>query len=372
MSFRPVATFDFSDPGPSLPASFSVDEVAQAAGVSADEAWRHIGMGEALVVGQQVPATDAVHLVRVLRGLEPPSVDRIPFNKVPALSRKMTRGVFAAGVIHVIVAVAVFFPAALGLQSKDDDPIRLPEREVRLVYLMTLGKGGGGGGGGLREKTPPPPAKRKAAVTLPKRPASPVPPARPKAAPPAPPTPPKPEVRVEQTPIEKPAPPPAPPPPAVQAPVKSIPADPVETPGTPEAPPRPPSRGQGENGGVGSGSGQGIGQGTGGGLGAGTGGGTGGGVYQPGAGIDPPTLIREVRPTYTDEARRRGIEGDVILDIVVRADGTVGSVRVTRSLGAGLDQRAIDAVRQWRFNPARRHGTPVDVAVEVAVEFKLR
>ena len=83
-------------------------------------------------------------------------------------------------------------------------------------------------------------------------------------------------------------------------------------------------------------------------------------------------LTREVRATYTDEARRRTIEGDVILEIVVRRDGSVGQIRVVRSLGAGLEQRAIDAVRQWRFTPSRRHGEAVDVMVEVAVEFKLR
>jgi TonB family protein len=79
-----------------------------------------------------------------------------------------------------------------------------------------------------------------------------------------------------------------------------------------------------------------------------------------------------VKPTYTDEARRRTIEGDVLLEIVVRSNGSVGDVKVLRSLGAGLEQRAIDAVRQWRFGPARRQGTPVDVVVEVSVEFKLR
>jgi TonB family protein len=350
---------------------FSVDEIARAAGVPTEQAWRSIGQGQALVQDRQVASADAVHLVRVLRGLEAPSRDRIPFNKVPAQSRKMAHGVFAAAATHVIAAIIIFFPGALA--SKTDNALKAHVPEVKLVYLMQLGKGGGGGGGGLREKTPPPPAKRKAAVTLPRRPASPVPSARPKAAPPTPaPEPPKPDVRVEQTPIEKPVPPPPPPPPAVQAPVKSIPADPVESPGLPEAPPRAPSRGTGDRGGVGSGSGQGVGEGAGGGLGAGTGGGTGGGVYQPGAGIDPPTLVREVRPVYTDEARRQRIEGDVILEIVVRSDGSVGSIRVKRSLGGGLDQRAIDAVRQWRFNPARRHGAPVDVAVEVAVEFKLR
>ena len=54
------------------------------------------------------------------------------------------------------------------------------------------------------------------------------------------------------------------------------------------------------------------------------------------------------------------------------ASATVGDVKVLRTLGAGLQQRAIDAVRQWRFGPARREGTPVDVVVEVSVEFKLR
>ena len=62
----------------------------------------------------------------------------------------------------------------------------------------------------------------------------------------------------------------------------------------------------------------------------------------------------------------------MVLEIVVRSDGSVGNVRVRRTLGAGLEQKAIDAVRQWRFLPAKRHGTAVDVVVDVSVEFKLR
>ena len=95
------------------------------------------------------------------------------------------------------------------------------------------------------------------------------------------------------------------------------------------------------------------GEGEGAGIGPGSGGGTGGGPYRPGSGITPPSLLREVKPDYTEDARRRGIEGDVVLEIVVRSDGTVGDVRLLQGLGAGLDQRAIDAVRQWRFAPAR-------------------
>ena len=79
-----------------------------------------------------------------------------------------------------------------------------------------------------------------------------------------------------------------------------------------------------------------------------------------------------MKAEYTDEARRRGITGDVVLEIVVRRDGTVGEVTLRRGLGGGLDQRAVTAVRQWRFDPARRRGVPVDVIVEVAVEFTLR
>jgi TonB family protein len=152
------------------------------------------------------------------------------------------------------------------------------------------------------------------------------------------------------------------------------PADPVEAPGvlTPPPDPRPAPQGSGAGGGAGTGSGAGVGEGRGPGIGPGSGGGEGGGPYRPGAGIDPPSLQREVKALYTDEARRRGIEGDVVLEIVVRRDGSVGSVQVLRSLDRGLDQRAIDAVRQWRFAPARRNGAAVDVIVQVSVGFQLR
>jgi len=134
----------------------------------------------------------------------------------------------------------------------------------------------------------------------------------------------------------------------------------------------PDSHGAGTGGGSGTGQGAGIGEGDGSGLGKGSGGGTGGGPYRPGSGISAPAIIREVKPDYTEEGRRRAIEGDVVLEIVVRADGSVGNVKLLQGLGAGLDQRAMEAVREWKFSPARRYGTPVDVIVEVAMEFKLR
>ena len=83
-------------------------------------------------------------------------------------------------------------------------------------------------------------------------------------------------------------------------------------------------------------------------------------------------MLREIKADYTDAARRAGITGEVLLEIVVRRDGTVGEVRIVRGLSGGLSERAVDAVRQWRFTPATRHGSPVDILVEVGVEFKLR
>ena len=98
----------------------------------------------------------------------------------------------------------------------------------------------------------------------------------------------------------------------------------------------------------------------------------GGGPYRPGSGVMPPRLLREVKAAYTEDARRSNLEGEVVLEIVVRRDGSVSDVRLISGLPGGLNERAIAAVRQWRFAPATRLGQPVDVLVEVAVEFKLR
>jgi protein TonB len=357
------------------PAWFTIDEVAQVAGMPADQAWRLAGLGQAVVHanGHFVSAADAVNLVLILRGDRPESADRAIFNQIPRPAGKTKRGLAIAGVLHGIAALFLVLGSWIGFvdATASEDIPKPKEQDVKLVYLMMPGPGGGGGGGGLREPEPPPPARKKAVMTFARKTPSPVPPARPRPAPPPPrPVPPRPEARVEPSLIDKPV---VPVPQAIQAPVKTIAADPFDAVGLPvDAAPTAPSRGPGTGGGVGSGSGSGLGEGNGGGIGPGSGGGTGGGPFQPGAGIDPPTLVREIRPSYTDAARRQAIEGDVVLEIVVRNDGSVGNVRVRRTLGAGLEQKAIEAVRQWRFIPAKRRGAPVDVVVDVAVEFKLR
>jgi protein TonB len=133
------------------------------------------------------------------------------------------------------------------------------------------------------------------------------------------------------------------------------------------------STGPGSGGGVGTGIGTGIGSGRGPGLGPGSGGGTGGGVYRPGGAVSPPRLIKEVKPTYTKEALLNRIQGTVGLEAIVTVDGCASDIRVVRSLDrGGLDQEAIAAVAQWRFEPGRLESAPVNVLVTILVDFWVR
>ncbi len=129
------------------------------------------------------------------------------------------------------------------------------------------------------------------------------------------------------------------------------------------------STGPGSGGGVGDGTGTGIGSGSGPGLGPGSGGGAGGGVYRPGGTVSPPRVIREVKPTFTADALARKVQGRVLLELVVNRLGRAENVRVVRPLDPGLDEQAIAAARQWRFEPGRLAGTPVDVVVTLALDF---
>ena len=134
------------------------------------------------------------------------------------------------------------------------------------------------------------------------------------------------------------------------------------------------SQGSGSGGGAGAGQGTGTGPGQGSGLGPGSGGGVGGGVYRLGAGIVIPQPVREVKPRYTAEAMRAKVQGAVLLEAVVLPDGTVGDVRITKSLDQvfGLDAEAIRAAKQWRFVPGTRFGEPVAVLVVLELSFTLR
>ena len=136
-------------------------------------------------------------------------------------------------------------------------------------------------------------------------------------------------------------------------------------------PAAPPSNGTGSGGGIGSGSGGGVGVGHGPGVGAGSGGGIGGGVYKVGGGISAPQAISAPDPDYTEEARRAKKQGTCVLWLIVDAAGRPRDIKVVRGLGLGLDAKALEAVRQWRFQPALKDGKPVDVQISVEVEFHL-
>jgi periplasmic protein TonB len=133
----------------------------------------------------------------------------------------------------------------------------------------------------------------------------------------------------------------------------------------------PASNGTGSGGGVGSGKGGGAGSGIGGGVGSGSGGGIGDGIYKAGNGVSKPELIRKVEPEYSEEARKAKFQGVVVLYIVVDPNGNAINPRVMKSLGLGLDEKALEAVKQWKFKPGYKDGKPVAVAATVEVSFRL-
>jgi TonB family protein len=359
-----------------IPASadfYSPREIAAAAGVPEADVVTALGGVRGLLNHE-----DAVRLGRQLalaarrpRAATPQSAS-LPAAKAPgplfSLFSESARAHRSTGVplavsstLHAGVIVFAIFLASFNLSpraaSLSDDS---PAEPMRLVFVATPGPGGGGGGGGLRQKAPAPKALREGTRTL----SSPIParrepkPVEPVPAPPEP----KPEPPLKAEPL-----------PTVVAPIITAPADRRNRVGVlEEKTVETESHGPGQGGGAGTGRGTGLGPGEGSGIGPGSGGGTGGGPYRPGSGIAPPRLLREVKADYTEDARQRGISGEVELEIVVRRDGSVGDVRILKGLAGGLNDRAVQAVRQWRFSPATRQGAPVDVIVEVAVEFKLR
>jgi protein TonB len=133
----------------------------------------------------------------------------------------------------------------------------------------------------------------------------------------------------------------------------------------------PPSSGPGAGGGIGTGSGGGVGSGRGPGVGPGSGGGMGGGVFRVGGGVSAPQLLHRVDPEYSEEARKAKHQGTVELYVEVEPDGRAHRIQVRRSLGLGLDEKAVEAVRQWTFRPAMKDGRPVTVGALVTVHFRL-
>jgi periplasmic protein TonB len=248
-----------------------------------------------------------------------------------------------AGVLLLLIFVIARMPPP--------NPTTTPERmPTDVIWLNSPGPGGGGGGGG--NKMPDPPKKAE----LPGKEKITVPVAKPPSVTPEPPKPetPKPVAQLN-------------------IPAVNTSSGIQEMAGTLTGLPTV-SQGSGSGGGAGTGTGSGIGPGSGSGLGPGTGGGTGGGAYRPGNGVMMPTVLSEVKPSYTADAMRQKIQGIVMVEAVVMPDGGVGQVQVVRSLDPtfGLDQEAVKAVRRWRFRPGTRFGQAVPVLVEIELTFTLR
>ena len=356
--------------------AFTADEIAHASGVPREAVEALIASGE-LRPKPGTPFFQGDHALRAARrsreiarqfadarsGTEAELFELSTTTHLPASPGRTLPTLAASGLIALVVAIAWLATRVTEAAPASSIP------PSRLVFLALPGEGGGGGGGGLKNPLPPPRlesvapragqsvprvtpepvllASRRAEVDRPVRASLPKPEPQPRAEEPLP-------SRM------------------LIAPVAASGRERTREGEIGAAPRATDSLGPGQGSGAGAGQGLGNGPGTGAGIGPGAGGGTGGGPFRPGSGIDPPRLLKEVKATYTEEARRQGITGNVVLEIVVTREGTVDSVSVLRGLGGGLDQRAVAAVREWRFAPARRRGEPVDVVVEVAVEFALR
>ena len=132
-----------------------------------------------------------------------------------------------------------------------------------------------------------------------------------------------------------------------------------------------PSSGIGSGGGIGIGANGGVGAGYGAGVGPGSGGAFGGGVFRIGGGVSAPSVLSKVEPEYSEEARKAKWQGTVVVSVIVDELGRPRNVRVQRSLGLGLDQKAVEAVSQWRFKPGLKDGKPVPVIATIEVNFRL-
>ena len=257
------------------------------------------------------------------------------------------RAAWGSAVAHAGLTLVSAWIVALPRQNTAPPTQVRSTPDVELVWIATPGPSGGGGSGGNEEAdTAPAQAIGQDRTT--------VPPAPPKL----------------QSEPSAPEPPP----------------DPVEVPAVPAAaglenltglltPVEPATtQGAGSDGGAGSNGSRGLGDGRGPGVGSGVDGGIGTDAVKPGNGVSTPLLLREVKPAYTADAMRAKVQGVVLLECVVLPNGNVGNIKIIRSLDTmfGLDEEAIKAAREWRFEPGRRLGKPVAVRVVIELGFRLR
>jgi len=258
--------------------------------------------------------------------------------------------VFSVATHLLLVAAILWLPGWFTSSEKPkESTVVLTQLATEPLFLNLppkTKKSGGGGGGGRREKSPPSLGK------LPRFSDRQLTPPTPKIVNPKPVLPVEPTVVVPQ--------------------LAQLPPVNVAQLGDPLGIPGPPSSGPGTGGGIGTGDGGGVGPGKGPGVGPGEGGGTGGGLFRVGGGVSAPTVLYRIEPNYSEDARRARYQGSVVLSAIVRKDGSIQILKVLRGLGLGLDENAVEALKQWKFRPGTRSGEPVDVALNIEINFALR
>jgi protein TonB len=285
--------------------------------------------------------------------------EELALERAHGRTRKMEAGMLSVFVHLAMVALVFLLVHEVQEPLPPTDNVVFVNNPIISPYEGDGREGGGGGGGGKNQ--PEPPATGRMPATTPVQ-----------MIPPDPENP-KPLLPAEDLLAEV---------ASVQMPI-DIPQDQSLPIGDITAPPNySRSSGPGSGGGIGTGRGTGIGSGTGAGVGPGSGGGMGGGSgggigsgvgpYVAGNGVKPPEVLYKPLPYYTEEARKARAEGIVLIQAVVRKDGTVDSFKVIRGLGFGLDESAINTIAtKWRFKPGTLNGMPVDVQANIEVTFRL-
>jgi periplasmic protein TonB len=273
----------------------------------------------------------------------------VPVRDIWGFYNYKKNGALGSSIVHLLALALIIAGAYLGhriVVNKPQPTVELIAPDDLPLLPSSKTKSGGGGGGGDRDKlqasqgrlpkqslqqiTPPAAVVRNLDPKLPVAPTIVVPP----------------EIKLQQPAM-----------PDLGDPMSHLPSV--------------PSNGTGAGSGIGAGSGGGVGAGEGPGFGPGHGGGTGGGAYRVGGGVSAPKVIYQPDPEYSEEARKVKHMGTVVLWLVVGVDGKPRDIRVLRTLGLGLDEKAMEAVKTWRFEPGTKDGKPVDTQIQVEVNFHL-
>src|SRR3989344_129288 len=275
----------------------------------------------------------------VTSGFEQAEKERVKFR------RKRRQAALVSFFLHVSLVVLMVSILLKPREQTNDRVIVLISNGPMYLPPGDSEKGGGGGGGGKKEKLPPEKGRlpevvqTKLVIPDPKEPQPLIPPEN------------------KEDPSQK-----------IIAPVE-IPQDEALPIGDIQAPPgEQKSAGSGSGGGIGTGPGSGSGSGSG--PGEGVGDGT--GPYSAGSGVVLPIPILQPKPPYTEDARKQNIQGNLLLQVIIRKNGRVEDIKIIKSLGHGLDESAIETIaNKWLFKPATLKGRPVDVQVQIEVTFNL-